>query len=105
LSSRAAGIRAASNLQFGSEGRPPADQDSRPDRRGRPLHGIKWTGLPVTWELMFGGLALIVTVVTHPEGVASVLQAAGRRLSGTIASRLGRSTPATSAVRVDAENL
>ncbi|MFZ1996359.1 MAG: ABC transporter permease [Solirubrobacteraceae bacterium] len=46
---------------------------------------VKWTGMPVSWELMFGGLALIITVVTHPEGVASVLQSGARRLCGVVA--------------------
>jgi branched-chain amino acid transport system permease protein len=47
---------------------------------GLGFHAIeKWTGLPPAWELMFGGVALLVTVVTHPDGVASMLQGVLRR--------------------------
>lgn len=61
---------------------------------------VKWTGMPVSWELMFGGLALIITVVTHPEGVASVLQAGARRLRAAVAPPVRDTTPAP-AIRVE----
>jgi len=38
---------------------------------GLGIHAIKtWTGLPNNWELVFGGVALILTLVASPEGIA-----------------------------------
>jgi branched-chain amino acid transport system permease protein len=58
---------------------------------GLGFHAIeKWTGLSPNWELMFGGVALLLTVVTHPDGVASVLQGALRKLERLAVSRVRR---------------
>ena len=60
---------------------------------GLGFHAIeKWTGLPPKWELMFGGVALLLTVVTHPDGVASVLQGALRKLERLVVSRVRRAS-------------
>jgi branched-chain amino acid transport system permease protein len=41
---------------------------------GLAIHAIKtWTGLPSNWELVFGGVALILTLVTSPEGIAGAI--------------------------------
>jgi branched-subunit amino acid ABC-type transport system permease component len=61
---------------------------------------VKWTGMPNSWELMFGGLALIITVVTHPDGVASVVQRAGRRMGPRLMLRSRAAAPAA-AMRVE----
>ena len=61
---------------------------------------VKWTGMPTSWELMFGGLALIITVVTHPEGVASVVQRAAGGLGPKLPLRSRRVAP-TAAIRVE----
>jgi branched-chain amino acid transport system permease protein len=60
---------------------------------------VKWTGLPATWELMFGGVALVITIVTHPDGVAAVMQNAARRVERKFFMPAGRpaSTPAMGA--------
>jgi ABC-type branched-subunit amino acid transport system permease subunit len=60
---------------------------------GLGIHAIEtWTGLPGNWELVFGGVALILTLVTSPEGIAGaaakglpqllpILRPAGRSLT------------------------
>lgn len=65
---------------------------------GLGFHAIvKWTGMPATWELMFGGLALLITISTHPEGIAGVMVARVRRLavrlSGPLTRRSARAIP------------
>ena len=43
---------------------------------GLGIHAIEsWTGLPSDWELLFGGVALLVTVVASPDGIAGRDQA------------------------------
>jgi branched-chain amino acid transport system permease protein len=41
---------------------------------GLGIHAIEtWTHLSTQWELVFGGLALIFTVLTSPEGIAGAI--------------------------------
>ena len=41
---------------------------------GLGIHAIEtWTHLSTQWELVFGGLALIFTVMTSPEGIAGAI--------------------------------
>jgi branched-chain amino acid transport system permease protein len=42
---------------------------------GLGIHAIEqWTGLPTEWELFIGGVALLVTVVASPEGIAGAVR-------------------------------
>ena len=42
---------------------------------GLGIHAIeKWTGLPTEWELLFGGAALLVSVVAYPDGIAGAVR-------------------------------
>jgi branched-chain amino acid transport system permease protein len=53
---------------------------------GLAIHAIKtWTGLPSNWELVFGGVALILTLVTSPEGIAGAAARNLPRLRATLA--------------------
>ena len=42
---------------------------------GLGIHAIEtWTGLPSDWELFFGGMALLVTVIVSPDGIAGAIR-------------------------------
>jgi len=61
---------------------------------GLGFHAIQtWTGLPSNWELVFAGVALIVTVLTSPEGIAAAAARDLPRLRA-LASRRLRGAPA-----------
>jgi branched-chain amino acid transport system permease protein len=55
---------------------------------GLGIHAIKrWTGLPNNWELVFGGLALILTLMSSPEGIAGAAARGLPRLAATVKRR------------------
>ena len=52
---------------------------------GLGIHAIEsWTGLPSDWELLFGGVALLVTVVASPDGIAGAIKRDIPRLFNSI---------------------
>jgi branched-chain amino acid transport system permease protein len=60
---------------------------------GLGIHAVEtWTGLPSNWELVFGGVALILTLVASPEGIAGAASRNLPRLGATLRRRL-TSTP------------
>jgi branched-chain amino acid transport system permease protein len=55
---------------------------------GLGIHAIKtWTGLPNNWELVFGGVALILTLVANPEGIAGAAASNLPRIGATLKRR------------------
>lgn len=60
---------------------------------GLGIHAIKtWTGLPSNWELVFGGVALILTLVASPEGIAGAAAREFPRLAATVRRRFASSS-------------
>lgn len=66
---------------------------------GLVIHAVnKWFGVPVEYQLLVGGLALIATILGNPAGIAGALRFDSRRLAGSIrvapGARLLRKRPA-----------
>ena len=56
---------------------------------GLGIHAIEsWTGLPSNWELVFGGVALILTLLSSPEGIAGAAARDLPRMAGACRRRL-----------------
>jgi branched-chain amino acid transport system permease protein len=50
---------------------------------GIVVHAVnKWFGVPVEYQILVGGLALIATIIGNPAGIAGALRAESRRLAG-----------------------
>jgi ABC-type branched-subunit amino acid transport system permease subunit len=61
---------------------------------GLVIHAVNdWFGVPVSWQLLIAGLALILTIMFNPIGIAGAASHGIRRQLGR-----GRSTPTTAAV-------